>query len=76
MIRAFAVLGFVEAAVALTAFVVSLDAQGWRPGQEFPTGPALLAASGAAFTAIVLGQVANAFACRSVDRPSWATDIR
>ena len=76
MIRAFAVLGFVEAAVALTAFVVSLHAQGWRPGQEFPTGPALLAASGAAFTAIVLGQVANAFACRSVDRPSWATDIR
>ena len=76
MIRAFAILGLVEAAVALTAFVVSLQAQGWRPGQEFPTGPALLAASGAAFTAIVLGQAANAFACRSVERPAWATNLR
>jgi magnesium-transporting ATPase (P-type) len=76
MVRAFAVLGLVEAAVGLTAFVVSLHAQGWRPGQEFPTGPALLAASGAAFTAIVLGQVANAFACRSVDRPAWSTNLR
>ena len=76
MLRAFAVLGLVEAIVALTAFVVSLVAQGWRLGQEFPSGPALLAASGAAFTAIVLGQAANAFACRSVDRPAWATDLR
>ena len=47
-----------------------------RLGQEFPTGPALLAASGAAFTAIVLGQAANAFACRSVERPAWATHLR
>ena len=75
MIRAFAILGLVEAVVALTAFVVSFYAHGWRPGQEFPTGPALLAASGAAFTAIVLGQAANAFACRSVERPAWATDF-
>ena len=34
MMRAFAVLGLVEAALALTAFVVSLHAQGWRLGQE------------------------------------------
>ena len=76
MMRAFAVLGLVEAALALTAFVVSLQAEGWRPGQEFPTGSALLAASGAAFTAIVLGQAANAFACRSVERPARATNLR
>jgi magnesium-transporting ATPase (P-type) len=76
MIRAFAVLGLVEAVVALAAFVVSLHASGWRPGVEFPTGPALLAASGAAFTAIVLGQAANAFACRSAVRPAWATSLR
>lgn len=36
--------------------------EGWRPGQEFHTGPTLLAGSGAAFTATVLGQAANAFA--------------
>lgn len=76
MVRAFAILGLVEATVALTAFVVSFYAGGWRLGQEFPTGPALAAASGAAFTAIVLGQAANAFACRSVERPVWATHVR
>ena len=31
----------------------------------------MLAASGAAFTAVVLGQMANAFACRSTVRPVW-----
>ena len=36
--------------------------EGWRPDQEFHTGPTLLAASGAAFTATVPGQAANAFA--------------
>jgi magnesium-transporting ATPase (P-type) len=76
MVRAFAVLGLVEAVVALTAFVASFAALGWRPGQEFPSGPALLVASGAAFTAIVLGQAANAFACRSAVRPAWAVDPR
>lgn len=43
----------------------------WRPGDAFPHGATLLAASGAAFTAVVLGQVANAFACRSTVRPGW-----
>ncbi|MCE5289802.1 MAG: cation-transporting P-type ATPase [Nocardiaceae bacterium] len=69
--RAFGLLGPVEALVALAAFVISFVAQGWRPGDEFPTGTALLLASGATFTAIVLGQVANAFACRSTIRPVW-----
>ena len=41
------------------------------PGTSFPTGDALLAASGAAFTAVVLGQAANAFACRSATVPPW-----
>jgi magnesium-transporting ATPase (P-type) len=66
--RVFGVLGPAEAAVSMFAFVVALVAAGWRPGAEFPTGQALLAASGAAFSAVVLGQVANAFACRSTTR--------
>ena len=49
--------------------------RGLAAGQEFPTGTTLLAASGAAFTAIVLGQAANAFACRSVVRPVWAMKV-
>ncbi|HET9017169.1 MAG TPA: cation-transporting P-type ATPase [Thermomicrobiaceae bacterium] len=66
--RVFGVLGPVEAVVEMLAFVVALAAAGWRPGNAFPGGPALLAASGTAFSAVVIGQVANAFACRSVSR--------
>jgi magnesium-transporting ATPase (P-type) len=69
--RAFGLLGPVEAAIELTAFVAVFVAAGWTPGDSFPEGHQLLAASGAAFTAVVLGQVANAFACRSTTRPPW-----
>ena len=68
-VRAFAILGPVEALVALTAFLVTLAVSGWRPGGIDPSGPTMLAATGAAFTAIVLGQAANAFACRSTVLP-------
>jgi magnesium-transporting ATPase (P-type) len=70
-LRAFGVLGPVEAVVALTAFLAVFVAGGWRPGDSFPEGQPLLTASGAAFTAVVLGQLANAFACRSTTRPAW-----
>jgi magnesium-transporting ATPase (P-type) len=66
--RAFGVLGPSEAAVAMCAFIASFAAMGWRPGDQLPTGSALAAASGAAFMAVVLGQAANAFACRSSTR--------
>jgi magnesium-transporting ATPase (P-type) len=69
--RAFGVLGPVEAAVEMAAFLAAMLAAGWRPGDTFPGGDALAAASGAAFLAVVLGQVANAFACRSASVPPW-----
>jgi magnesium-transporting ATPase (P-type) len=76
--RVFGVLGPVEALFEMTAFVVALVAAGWRPGDAFPGGHALLAASGAAFTAVVVGQMANAFACRSATvwpgRLGWASN--
>src|SRR4029453_15795667 len=62
--RVFGVLGSAEAVVEMAASVASLVAPGWGPGPPFPPGTPLLAASGAAFTAVVLGQFANAFACR------------
>lgn len=71
--RAFGVLGPTEALVEMTAFIASLVASGWRPGDQFPTGAPLMTASGAAFSAVVLGQFANAFACRSASRPAWST---
>ena len=40
-------------------------------GRPFPTGHPPMAASGAAFAAVVFGQMANAFACRSATRPPW-----
>ena len=68
--RAFGLFGPTEAIIEIGAFLTSLAASGWRPGESFPTGAALATASGAAFTAVVLGQAANAFACRSTrDRP-------
>jgi magnesium-transporting ATPase (P-type) len=66
--RVFFVLGPTEAVMEMTAFVVALVAAGWRPGESFPTGHALAAASGAAFAAVVIGQMGNAFACRSATR--------
>ncbi len=74
--RAFGILGPVEALVSLAAFVVSFVAVGWWFGDSFPTGGAMLAASGAAFTAVVLGQAANAFACRSTARYAWQVPLR
>jgi magnesium-transporting ATPase (P-type) len=73
--RAFGLLGPVEAFVELTAFVVTFIAVGWRPGEAFPEGHTLLIASGAAFTAVVLAQVANAFGCRSTRRLFWQSGL-
>ena len=65
--RVFGVLGPAEAAVSMGAFFTTYVIAGWRPGESFPEGP-LLAASGAAFSAVVFGQMATAFACRSTTR--------
>jgi len=71
LIRAFGVLGPTEAAFEMTAFLTACWVAGWRPGDSFPTDSALAAASGAAFSAVVFGQLANAFACRSTLSPPW-----
>jgi calcium-translocating P-type ATPase len=72
LLRVFGALGPAEAVVEMAAFLAVFVASGWRPGDSFPTGSTLLAASGAAFTAVVVGQFANAFACRSERRPPWS----
>lgn len=71
MIRVFAVMGPVEALVEMTAFTVVLTAAGWHFGGEPPAASVLMGASGAAFTAVVLAQLANALACRSATAPPW-----
>jgi magnesium-transporting ATPase (P-type) len=65
LLRALIVLGLTESIVEMATFVTALSSTGWRVGLPFPSGAALLSASGAAFAAVVAGQMANAFACRS-----------
>jgi magnesium-transporting ATPase (P-type) len=67
--RAFGRFGPTEAVMEIAAFTVGLLVAGWRPGHDAPTGHDLWAASGAAFTAVVLGQMVVALACRSARRP-------
>ena len=68
--RAFLVLGPTEALLSMTTFTAVLLAGGWSLG-ETPSAGLLASASGAAFAAIAVGQMANAFACRSTSRPVW-----
>ena len=76
--RAFGVLGPTEAAMSMVAFLATFVLAGWRPGDSFPGGTIAAAASGAAFLAVVAGQAANAFACRSSSAPAsalgWTTN--
>ncbi|EWT00764.1 haloacid dehalogenase [Intrasporangium oryzae NRRL B-24470] len=73
--RAFLVLGPAESVIEMAAFLGVLVHGGWAFGQV-PGAPLLALASGAAFSAVVLGQLANAFACRSASRPVGAWSLR
>ncbi len=63
--RAFGLAGPTIALMTMLAFFASFAAEGWRPGDSFPEGDVLAAASGAAFMTVVIAQSFNAFACRS-----------
>jgi magnesium-transporting ATPase (P-type) len=69
------VLGPVEASWSLLTFVLVLSFGGWHVG-ETPPAELLATASGSAFAAIVVGQLANAFACRSESRWVGRTGMR
>lgn len=71
MRRVFGVLGPVEALFEMAGFTLLLWLAGWRPGGELPGPEVIAAASGTAFTVVVLAQLANAFACRSETVPPW-----
>lgn len=75
--RVFGVLGPTQAVVEMVAFVAVLMASGWRWGQV-PDAGAVASASGAAFASVVLGQVGNAYACRSTSdtpvRLGWTSN--
>jgi magnesium-transporting ATPase (P-type) len=75
LLRAFGLLGATEALAAMTAAVLVLVGGGWHWG-DVPAPGLLALASGSAFAAISLGQMANAFACRSEQRPAWRLPVR
>ncbi|HEY6562478.1 MAG TPA: cation-transporting P-type ATPase [Polyangiaceae bacterium] len=75
LVRSLLVLGPAEAAVELTAFLTVLYVAGFRPGQTFTPEAALASASGAAFLSVVIGQMANALACRSASHPFWTVRL-
>jgi calcium-translocating P-type ATPase len=74
--RALGALGPTEAVMEIAAFLTVYLVSGWRPGDAFGRGALLETASGAAFTAVVIGQFANAFACRSTVLPAWRVPLR
>lgn len=74
--RAFGLLGPTEALVEMAAFVAVLAAAGWMPGSPIPSTDIVWVASGAAFTAVVLGQLATAIACRSTTRTIADVGVR
>ena len=67
--RAFGVLGPTEVVMSFLAFGTTCVAAGWRWGDGAPGGSLQLSASGAAFAAIVIAQLTNAFLCRSSTLP-------
>lgn len=74
LVRAFGILGPVEAVVSLTGFTTVLLLGGWQWGEL--AEPTLLAtASGTVFATIASAQVANAFACRSETLPAWSHPV-
>jgi sodium/potassium-transporting ATPase subunit alpha len=66
LVRSYAFLGLIEAAIAMAAFFGYLLAQGWTWGTSLAWSDSLYRqATTISFAAIVLTQVANVFACRS-----------
>jgi sodium/potassium-transporting ATPase subunit alpha len=66
LLRSYAFLGLIEAAIAMAAFFGFLHAQGWTWSISLSwSDPLYREATTMTFAAIVLTQVANVFACRS-----------
>ncbi|MBX3327856.1 MAG: cation-transporting P-type ATPase [Nitrospira sp.] len=79
LLRAYFFLGLIEAVIAIGAFFLYLNSQGWSWGSHLDwSSPLYREATTVTFAGIVLAQVANVFACRSdhlsVARLGWLTN--
>ena len=76
-LRVFAFLGLIEAGIAMGAFFWFLRAQGWSWGAPLAwSDPLYRQATTVTFAAIVIGQVANALACRSERLSTFRLGLR
>lgn len=66
LLRAYAWLGLLEAALAMSGYFLAQWWEGWRPGAPMlDAGPGYETASSMTFAGIVACQIGNVFACRS-----------
>jgi sodium/potassium-transporting ATPase subunit alpha len=76
-VRAYLVLGAIEAVAAMAAFFFVLYGSGWVYGQPVaPDDPLYLRATTACMGAIIVMQIVNVFLCRSPTRSVWSTGVR
>ncbi|MBI4820711.1 MAG: cation-transporting P-type ATPase [Deltaproteobacteria bacterium] len=76
LLRAYGLLGIVEAAAAMTAFFVVLHRGGYAGGSLPASDPLYLRATTACLAAIVVTQVANLFVCRRSQDSSESPPLR
>jgi calcium-translocating P-type ATPase len=76
-VRAYLVLGALEAVAAMVAFFFVLHGAGWVYGQPLAhDDPLYLHATTACLSAIIVMQIVNVFLCRSETRAVWVTGVR
>jgi sodium/potassium-transporting ATPase subunit alpha len=76
-VRAYLVLGALEAVAAMAAFFFVLYGSGWVYGQSVAQDdPLYLHATTACLSAIIVMQIVNVFLCRSATRSAWSTGLR
>jgi calcium-translocating P-type ATPase len=72
LLRAYAFLGPLEAAAAMTTYGIVLVGNGWRFGEPLAAAdPLYRHATTACLSTIVVMQIANVFLCRSATEPFW-----
>jgi len=75
-LRAYLVLGGMEAAAAMAAFFFVLHGAGWAYGQALDRSDVrYLQATTACLAAVIVMQIVNVFLCRSTTRSAWSVGL-
>jgi sodium/potassium-transporting ATPase subunit alpha len=75
-LRAYLLLGLIEAAIAMGAFFFVLRSAGWQHGQSLSVhDPLYLHATTACLSAIIVMQIVNVFLCRSSTRSVFSNGL-